>query len=425
MITNLDVILWDKKVGTLVSSPKGYNKEICFYFDPDFVKSGYDIAPLRAPINGIAAQKGLPIYPEDGRLFGGLPSFIADSMPDQWGNTVFSEWAKAHNIRSKDLSPLDRLAYIGRRGMGALEFVPPISNDMEMPFKVEIAELSKLAQVALKEAEKMHLKMSPDFVVESLFKVGTSAGGRRPKAVINVNIDSGECYSGQVAAPAPGFVPMIIKFDEHCDIPTTRIEYSYYLMALDAGMKMKPSRLMEGEKETHFLTEQFDREGSEKLHVQTLAALNPLASSYEDLFDVAVKLGATCCEIQQLYLQMVMNVVGGNIDDHNKNFSFIMDKDGVWHIAPVYDYTFTVDPSAPSYINRHSMTINGNNQGITKTDLMEIARKYNVKGALSVIEKVKSVAGKYRDYAIRAGVADNWIAKIEEEIAARIGSING
>ena len=122
MIESLDVILWDKKVGTLVANREGHRSKACFYFDSDYVRNGYDIAPLRAPVKGVAAQRGLPVYPDEERLFGGLPSFIADSLPDHWGNTVFNEWAKVHHIRMRDLSALDRLAYIGRRGMGAIPY---------------------------------------------------------------------------------------------------------------------------------------------------------------------------------------------------------------------------------------------------------------------------------------------------------------
>ena len=142
MIPSINVTIWGKPVGSLVETGSGRNCQICFYFDPMFVRSGLDIAPLRASINGIVAQKGMPIYPEKDRLYGGLPSFIADSMPDKWGHLVFSQWAKAHNINMKNITALDRLAYIGRRGMGALEFMPPTSAEMETSFKVEIDQLS-------------------------------------------------------------------------------------------------------------------------------------------------------------------------------------------------------------------------------------------------------------------------------------------
>lgn len=226
---------------------------------------------------------------------------------------------------------LDRLAYIGRRGMGALEFVPSAAEEMEKPFRVEIADLYRLASIALNEAKNFKAEMQPDLMIESLFKVGTSAGGRRAKAIINVNAETGECYSGQVGAPAPGFTPMLIKFDEHLDMPTTRIEYSYYLMALDAGMEMMPSRLVEGEKEVHFLTGRFDRRENEKIHIQTLAAVNPTADSYESLFNTACRIGIVPAELRLLFLAMTMNILGGNVDDHNKNFSFMMGKDGVRH----------------------------------------------------------------------------------------------
>ena len=417
MIQNLDVYLWGRKAGSLVTYKERYAEKICFYFDPAFLSTGYDIAPLRASVNSTSVKNGLPVYADSEKLFGGLPSFIADSLPDHWGNKVFNEWAKAHNISTRNLSALDRLAYIGRRGMGALEFLPPAAVDLEEPFKVEIAELYKLAQLALSEAKSFKSAIYPDLMIESLFKVGTSAGGRRPKAIINLNQETGECYSGQVATQMPGFVPMLIKFDEHSDIPTTRVEYSYYLMAKDVGINMMPSYLMEGDDTAHFLTQRFDRQDGKKIHTQTLAAMKPTASSYEDLFEVAYRINILPAEIKQLFLLTTMNVLGGNVDDHTKNFSFMMSDDGVWHIAPAYDYTFSVDLSAPGYMNRHSMTINNKNADIQRTDLLELAKRYNVKGADSIIGKAIAVVSNYEHYAAQAGVSPHWTQTIKEEIA--------
>ena len=179
MIESLDVILWDKKVGTLVANREGHRSKACFYFDSDYVRDGYDIAPLRAPVKGVAAQRGLPVYPDEERLFGGLPSFIADSLPDHWGNTVFNEWAKVHHIRMRDLSALDRLAYIGRRGMGALEFVPPTAEELETPFKVEIADLYQLARQAFEEAGRFNVPVSGNLMVESRRRTTAQSGGQR------------------------------------------------------------------------------------------------------------------------------------------------------------------------------------------------------------------------------------------------------
>lgn len=423
MIQNLDVFLWGQKVGTLVTYKEKYAEKICFYFDRSFLSSGYDIAPIRASINGTSAKNGLPIYAEEEKLFGGLPSFIADSLPDNWGNKVFNEWAKSRHISTRDLSALDRLAYIGKRGMGALEFLPPAAKELELPFKVEIAELYKLSQSVLNDARKFKTTIQPDILIESLFKVGTSAGGRRPKAIINLNPETGECYSGQVEAPAPGYIPAIIKFDEHSDIPTTRIEYSYYLMAKEAGLNMMPSRLIEGEQAAHFLTERFDRRNGKKIHVQTLAAMMPTSDSYEELFYAAFKIGILPTDLKQLFLQTVLNVLGANVDDHNKNFSFLMNDDGIWHIAPAYDFTFSVDPSAPSYMNRHCMTICNKNFNIGRKDLLELAERYNIKCANAIIDKAASIVSDYEHYAKQAGVDDYWINQIKEEIGYRIENI--
>ena len=424
MIQNLDVFLWGRQVGSLVTYKEKYAEKICFYFDREFPGSGYDIAPLRASIHSVSVKNGLPVYAEDEKLFGGLPSFIADSLPDYWGNRVFNEWAKVHNISTRKLSALDRLAYIGRRGMGALEFLPPAAENMEQPFKVEIDDLYRLAQSALNEAKNFKAEMQADFMIESLFKVGTSAGGRRPKAIINLNPETKECYSGQVETPLPGYVPMIIKFDEHSDIPITRIEYSYYLMAKDAGLKMMPSRLEESEKNAHFLTERFDRQGGKKVHIQTLAAMQPSSDSYESLFDTACRIGILPAELKQLFLLTVMNVLGGNVDDHNKNFSFLMNDDGVWHIAPAYDFTFSVDPSAPGYMNRHSMTIGNKNSDIERGDLLGLAKRDNSKGADAIIEQAIDVVSNYDRYAEQACVGGHWCRQIKEEIDYRIENLS-
>ena len=425
MIQTLDVFLWNQKVGSLVAYKEKHNEKVCFYYDVEFLKRGLDIAPVRASINSQSVKSGLPVYAENNKSFGGLPSFIADSLPDHWGNKVFNEWAKLNNISTRNLSALDRLAYIGRRGMGALEFLPPMAEDMERSFKVEIADLYRLAQATLDEARRFKTELQPDLMIESLFKVGTSAGGRRPKAIINLNPETNECYSGQVATPINGFIPMIIKFDEHLDMPTTRIEYSYYLMAEDAGLKMMPSRLLEGETSTHFLTERFDRVDNTKVHTQTLAAMNPLADSYEDLFDVACRIGILPAELSQLFLLMTMNVLCGNIDDHNKNFSFMMTDNGMWHITPAYDFTFSVDTSAPGYINRHCMTINNKNVDVERADLLQIAKRYNIKGAESIINRAIDVVSNYAHYAQLTNIDEHWANKIIEEISYRIGVLNG
>lgn len=417
MIPSINVMMWGRKVGSLVEVGTGRNRKICFYFDPSYVRGGLDIAPLRAPLKGIAAQKGLPIYPDSERLFGGLPSFVADSLPDSWGHLVFSRWANEHNISLKHITALDRLAYTGCRGMGAMEFMPSISPEMETSFKVEIEQLSALAQTVLAQAKNLKAELSNGFVVESLFRVGTSAGGRRPKALINVNLATGECFSGQVATEQPGFTPMIIKFDERTGLPTTRIEYAYYLMARRAGLLMKPSRLLEVKDGVHFLTERFDRIGNEKRHVQTLAAMNPLSTSYEDLFNVARKLELQPDEMEQLFLQTALNFMAANVDDHNKNFSFLMNDDGTWCLAPAYDFTFTIESSAPSYVNRHSMTVNGKDYDVTKEDLLKLADAYDIRNGNAILDAAGTAVANFAEFADIAGISSEVVDEIKSHLS--------
>lgn len=410
MINTLDVYLWNRKVGTLIAGKKGHKEEFCFYYDSDFIRGNLDIAPLKASIHSNSVRNGFPVYPDGEKIFGGLPSFIADSLPDYWGATVFREWAANAGVNMKRLNALDRLAYIGSRGMGALEFRPPAAPEFDSPFKVQIESLYAMARKTLADAKKFSIKLSSDLQIENLFKVGTSAGGRRPKAILNINMQTGVCFSGQTDAPEEGFTPVIIKFDEKQSLALTRIEYSYYLLARAVGLNMMPSHLLEIGDATHFITERFDRKEGEKLHIQTLVAMNPLADSYEDLLEVAMKLNLPKSALHQIFSAMIMNVIFGNVDDHNKNFSFIMDANGIWSFAPVYDFTFTLDPEAPEYINRHSLSINGKTDGISIKDFLEVAKRFDINNPEGIIGIALKAKDEYPSYALSAGVPEEQIS---------------
>lgn len=420
MIDHLNVYLWGKKVGSLISTKEGYKEKICFYFDPDFIHNRLDIAPLQASINNESVANGFPVFGNSDKHFAGLPSFIADSLPDNWGATVFREWALQRGIRMKKLNSLDRLAYLGSRGMGALEFMPPVAKELEKPFTAEIDSLYQLASSIMNNLKHTDFKLSSDLRLENLFRVGTSAGGKRPKAILNINFKTGECLSGQVIPPTTEYTPVILKFEENLNIPTTRIEYSYYLMALDAGLNMMPSQLLTVGDKTHFVTERFDRKNLDKLHVQTLMAMNPLAEEYEDLFSAGIRLKLKNVELEQMFLAMTLNVICGNVDDHNKNFSFIMDKSGKWSFAPVYDFTFTIDPSAARYVNVHSLSINGKKEAIQKADLLAVARSFNIKDPEGIISRAVKVANDFPQYAQEAGLPQNWIQIISDYITTTL-----
>lgn len=404
-------MIWGQEVGRLYWHKE--KRRAFFTYSQEFLSKGIDIAPLTASIFSPLSQRGLNHIGNTDKMYSGLPEFIADSLPDRWGDTIFRQWAEAHHIPMRQLTPVDRLAYIGKRSMGALEFEPAYEKDHD--FAVDLESLYQLAGEIFNERQEMCL--SPDFPlhIESLYRIGTSAGGMRPKAIIAINDRTGEVRSGQ-ANLSEEYTHYILKFNERKDFPYTLVEKAYYDMAKAAGITMMPSRLIVIDGQQHFLTQRFDREQGKKVHIQTLAAMNPLADSYEDLFTVCRKLRLPATEIKEQYRRTVFNILAGNVDDHTKNFSFMMREDGIWHITPAYDLTFTIDLDAPAYVNRHSLTAGGKNDEITPDDLLLLAQKNDIKDAGNIIDEVKSAITYFTDYANANGIDKRWTGKIEQRL---------
>lgn len=404
----VSVMLWGEEVGKLYWDNRG--KRAVFSYNPDFVKKGIDIAPLTASTKG-AAGNGFPIVGDKRKLYQGLPPFLADSLPDHWGNKVFEHWAAQNRISKQQLSPVDKLAFIGRRGMGALEFVPAVSG-LESSNTIQIDSLYKLAQKIFDERQEIFVRDDENIDLQSLYEVGTSAGGQHPKAIIAINDETRDIRSGQVPLPE-GYKYYILKFAEGNDFPFTQIEMAYYDMAKEAGIAMMPSRLIHIEGKYHFLTERYDRSGGKKLHTQTLAAINPEADSYDDMFETCRRLNLPANEQSELYRRMVFNVMAGNVDDHVKNFSFMMGSDGEWHITPAYDVTFSTNLDGTAYENAHSMSIMGKTEGISAEDLILFAKHNGIKNARNIIKETCTAISHFYQHASRYPIDDYWKDRIE------------
>lgn len=413
-------MLWGEEVGRIYWDTR--SKRAVFSYNPDFIRKGIDVAPLTAPING-AAAKGFPVVGSREKLYQGLPPFLADSLPDRWGNKVFENWAVKNHIPKHRLTPVDKLAFIGRRGMGALEFIPAVDG-LESPNTVQIDSLYRLAQRIFEEREAISVQDDEGLDLQSLYEVGTSAGGQHPKAIIAINETTHEIRSGQVLLPE-GYTYYILKFAEGDDFPFTQLEMAYYGMAKEAGITMMPSRLLRIDGRSHFLTARYDRAGGRKIHTQTLAAMNPDADSYEDMFEVCRKLGIPANEQSELFRRMVFNVMGGNVDDHVKNFSFMMEPDGVWHITPAYDVTFTTNLDGTVLENAHSMSIQGKFEDITEDDLKLFARQNGIKNAGRIIDEVCTAISHFYTYASECQVDDYWKDRIESFLSGLLPSAFG
>jgi len=416
--TNLvvSVLLWGRELGRLSwNSSRGVS---VFAYNIDFINDGPDVSPLDRSVHSPMAH--IPFYGSSDRedliKYNGLPPFIADSLPDKWGNDVFNAWATKNGYNPQTLSPVHKLAFIGRRGMGALEFQPeePVSISSDA---IEIEEIIELAGKIDDERAAARILADEELTLQSLYLVGTSAGGQRKKAIIAMNEERTCIRSGQIMGlDKEGFRYFVLKFNEREDYPSAEIEAAFYDMARSCGITMAFSDTFEVEGVRHFLTERFDRKNGEKAYIQTLAAIRPGTDSYEGLFSVCRELGLPEKEIKELYCRAVFDVLSGNTDDHDKNVSFEMCSDGSWHLAPAYDVTFTADLYNPGMIFRRR-SVCGKNRGITLDDLLALAGTAGIKGASAVITKVCSSLAGWRDAARQRGVFSHWIDLIEKYIS--------
>lgn len=412
------VVLWGKTVGYLSWDKSNWRTETSvFQFDRDFLTLGWDISPIKLSISSKIARSGISIRggnPKD--VFGGLPPVFADSLPDHWGNSLFRSWAKEHRVSIKDVSSVDYLSFIGKRGMGALEYLPAAIEDEEVPFDVDVTRLYEFAKSVLDERNDVQFSTDRELLWQDLIKLGTSPGGKRPKALIAMNEREQSIKSGQVLLP-PGYEYYVLKYDNENDLyPYARIEYAYSRMCRDAGIRIPFTELRSFDKATHFLIKRFDRVDGEKVHMQSLRAMNGETNSYEDAFGVMSILQLDYEDREQLFKRMVFNVLGGNIDDHDKNISFLMDKSGKWSLAPAYDVVYSIDPDTLYVQKGQYMSINGKNQGITKNDLLTIARYNNINRPERLIEQAIDVISKVDDYLREDGVNETARKMIQSEL---------
>ena len=414
-------VLWGRTVGYLSWDKADWRTETSiFQFDRDFLSLGWDISPLQLSLSSKRVQSGLDIRGGNPKnAFRGLPPVFADSLPDHWGNALFRSWAREHQVSMRDVSAVDYLSFIGKRGMGALEYLPAAIEDEDLPFDVDVSLLYAFARSVLQERSEVRFTTDRELLWQDLIKLGTSPGGKRPKALIAVNPEERTIKSGQVLLP-PGYDYYILKYDNENDLfPYARMEYSYSRMCKDAGIKMPDTELRSFDKATHFLIKRFDRIKGEKVHMQSLRAMNGETASYEDAFDVMERLRLDYEDKEQLFRRMVFNVVSGNIDDHDKNVSFLMDKSGRWSLAPAYDVVYSIDPATLYSQKGQFMSINDKNQGITIDDLITVARHYSVNRPERIIEQVMDIISKVDDYLRQDGVCESAIKTIMSELNER------
>ena len=382
-----------------------------FEYSREWIETGLDISPLGASIK--LPQNLRPIFGASEKIYQKLPPFLADSLPDAWGNELFEQWRRQQGIKMGEITPLDKLAFIGKRAMGAMEFFPETSN-FSSKENINLKALIELADKIYTQRENAHIDPDQSLTMQALMAVGTSAGGRQPKAIIAINRETGGIRSGQVGA-LTGFDYCILKFGIK-ERSTAELEMTYYEMATKAGIKMMPCWLMDVEGNQHFVTKRFDRDGEKKLHLQTLAALCPEADSYERLLWVCRKMRLSELDCEEVFRRMAFNILANNTDDHYKNFSFIMDEQGHWRLSPAYDLTYIFNTGGFLPETQHCLMIQGKHSGITLEDVRDLAAENGIRKAESIIHEVSDAVSEFRPIAERNGVAGQWISAVENTL---------
>jgi len=442
-VNSVEVICWDEPVGALAFDDR-YDVYAFEYYE-SFRQSGWELSPLLVPLS----TNGAVVFPNLSReTFFGLPAFIADSLPDTFGNLLIDSWMSAKGVSRQLITPLDRLAYMGKRAMGALEFRPALRREAAKPSALEMAELVETARQSLVVNLRADVQ-NPDISLvlnagldsgqqselAQLIAIGTSAGGARAKAVVGYSSEKDDFVSGQFKLPK-GYEPWIIKFDLMGSDATVmpgrkqaygRIEYAYYLMAKDAGIDIQPCRLYELGSRAHFMTRRFDRSASGgKLHMQTLCAMAGLdfnlrdTHDYHQAFQTIEELGLGYQAVDELFRRMVFNVAMANNDDHTKNLSFLLAPDGTWQLAPAYDLTHANNPNG-LWTSRHLMAVNGKLIDIERADLLALAQRYHVSSPEDSIDAIVEVAAEWPRYAAAAEVPGDTIGLIAQDISRYSG----
>lgn len=422
-VNTVRVKMWGTTVGYLHQDDNGM---VGFQYDEEFLKSNIEISPVKMPLS--TATYSFPALREE--TFHGLPGMVADSLPDKFGNIVINRYLESQGRTADSLSVIEKLCYTGKRGMGALEYEP--SKELtSMNETVDLDALTKLASEILSEKEQIHIEKN-DNLMAQLMECGSSVGGARAKTLIAWNPETNDIRSGQINA-GKGYEYWLLKFDNiknnkdkdsrPDDGEYTKVEYAYYLMALDAGIEMSECRLYKENGSAHFMTKRFDRKGvkGEKLHMQSLCALahmdfnSPRVYSYEEAFAVMKQLKLPYSDFAQLFRRMVFNEYAKNYDDHTKNISFLMDKKGVWSLSPAYDITFSYRKDS-IWVSAHQMLINGKSDNITKEDMLKVAEKAGIKksDAVKSIEQVINSVSKWEAFAEKTGMSEYNIKRIKD-----------
>jgi serine/threonine-protein kinase HipA len=397
LIVYLDARNQRRKVGRLAFK----DRQVLFEYDASFISSGIEISPIKLPL-----RAGVAIA--DTTIFEGLFGVFNDGLPDGWGRLLLDRTVEKHGIHRGQLNPLDRLAYVGRHGMGALSYEPERN--------VENADDGPLALDKLAEESAAVLAGESDEVFEELLRLNGSSSGARPKIVAQVSTDKKRIIHGQQELQS-GFAHWMIKFPSSQDARDVGAsEYAYSLMAKDAGVEMPETHLFRTKRNKYFGTKRFDREGNARIHMHSLGGMihadhRSPSLDYDMVLRVTLGLTRNIRDAEKAYALACFNVLAHNRDDHVKNFSFFLNARNEWIFAPAYDLVFSYGPGG-----EQSMLVMGEGRNPGTAELQALGKKHGITNAPEILTKVRKAMANWPRYAELADLS----RKSTQEIAGKI-----
>lgn len=432
-MTDARIVLWGRDIAAVSWDPQ--RGHAVFEYASDFLQSGIDVSPIMMPLRSGVYQ--FPALTKE--TFKGLPGLLADSLPDKFGNALIDAWLAREGRPPESFDPVQRLCYVGGRGMGALEFQPTILDTSDTKRSVDVESLVRLANEVLRKRSTLGGTLSGEDdtqAIQDILRVGTSAGGARAKAILSWHEETGEFRSGQIPAES-GFTPWVIKFDgvtnnKDKEVADPQgyglIEYAYSEMAKAAGLIMTRCRLHRENGRAHFMTQRFDRTAEgKKLHMQSLGAMmhfdfnQPAAYSYEQAIQTCLLLRLPMEDREQQYRRAVFNVVARNQDDHVKNIAFLMDRSGEWRLSPAFDVAYAYNPDG-AWTGVHQMSINGKRDDFELDDFIQLASAAGIKKkkAVAIAGEVNTAVAGWQRHAKEAGIASATAKRIEKSFRREI-----
>jgi len=413
----VEAFIYGKKIGTILLK----NGVVYFEYDKEFINSNLEISPLKLPIS----TSGIYTNSDD-RYFEGLAGVFHDSLPDKFGTKVIERFFESKGVLASELNIIQKLMFVGDKSIGAISY-KPIIGEIDSKTADELIELNQFYENAKKIVQGDRIEVIDEML--TFMDSAASAGGARAKAIIGYNKELKHIISGTKNILPNAFEHYIIKFDmpkdDNSSSDFTSLEYLYMSMAKEVGINIPEVELLEHDNLKHYLIKRFDRPNCDTVHMHSVAGLThtnfniPMHYSYDELLRLTRYLTGDQRSVNEIFKRMVLNIVGRNQDDHAKNFSFMMDKNGIWTLSPAYDITYA---NGVGYTKNHQLSLLGKTNDFSRDDLLKIATMHSIKtkDANEIIDQIIDKFSEFHTRALELGMDKQFVDQIDSSLRMKL-----